>query len=131
MTAVSAETSAILTFGEHFGALEDPRVEWTKQHPPLSIVTIARCSGFRAEQADHANLLTCPRSHSNQQMLIETVHSMLTRVRQLKRQAHRVWRYLQARLAYTMAALNLLVSWHGLHPRPGGFCLLSIAQFSL
>ncbi len=114
MEAASAETSAILTLGEHFGALEDPRVERTKQHPPLSIVTIAHCSGFRAKQADHANLFICPLGHWNQRMLIETVLSMLARVRQLKRQAHRVWPYLQARLAHTMAAFNLLVTWRGL-----------------
>lgn len=33
-----------LTLAEHFGALEDPRVERTKLHPLLSIVTIAICA---------------------------------------------------------------------------------------
>ena len=88
-------------------------------------------AGFQGKQIEHANLLVCPRGHWNQRMLIETVLSMLTRVCQLKRQAHRVWRYFQARLAYTMAAFNLLASWQGLLPQPDGFVPLSIAQFSL
>ena len=33
-----------LTLAEHFSALEDPRVERTKLHPLLSIVTIAICA---------------------------------------------------------------------------------------
>ncbi len=44
MATASAKTSAILTLGEHFAALEDPRVERTKLHPLLSIVTIALCA---------------------------------------------------------------------------------------
>jgi predicted transposase YbfD/YdcC len=44
MATASAEASAILTLGEHFAALEDPRVERTKLHPLLSIVTIALCA---------------------------------------------------------------------------------------
>jgi hypothetical protein len=30
-----------------------------------------------------------------------------------------------------MAAFNLLVQWHGLHPDENGFIRLSIAEFSL
>jgi hypothetical protein len=37
---------------------------------------------------------------------------------------------LQARLAFTVAAFNLLVQWHGLIPE-NGFVLLSRAEFSL
>jgi predicted transposase YbfD/YdcC len=44
MEAASTEASAILTLGEHFASLEDPRVERTKLHPLLSIVTIALCA---------------------------------------------------------------------------------------
>ena len=50
--------------------------------------------------------------------------------------AHRVWVYFQARLAFTMAAFNLLAQWDG--PAPVGLQAdklgrvhLSIAQFSL
>jgi hypothetical protein len=44
---------------------------------------------------------------------------------------HRGWAYFQARLAFTMAAFNVLVQWHGLRPYASGFVPLSIAEFSL
>lgn len=44
MATASAESLVILTLGEHFASLEDPRVERTKLHPLLSIVTIALCA---------------------------------------------------------------------------------------
>ena len=44
---------------------------------------------------------------------------------------HRVWAYFQARLAFTMAAFNVLVQWHGFRPYTSGFVPLSIAVFSL
>src|SRR6266568_8812586 len=37
----------------------------------------------------------------------------------------------QARLAFTMAAFNVLVQWHGLQPNMYGFVPLSIAELSL
>ena len=48
-----------------------------------------------------------------------------------KKVMHRVWAYFQARLAFTMAAFNVLVQWHGLLPNASGFVPLSIAEFSL
>jgi len=39
-----AEASAVHSLSEHFASLEDPRVERTKLHPLLSIVTIALCA---------------------------------------------------------------------------------------
>jgi hypothetical protein len=39
--------------------------------------------------------------------------------------------YFHARLAFTMAAFNLLVPWHGFQPNASGFVPLSIAEFSL
>ena len=38
---------------------------------------------------------------------------------------------IEARLAFTMAAFNVLVQWHGLRPYASGFVPLSIAEFSL
>ena len=49
----------------------------------------------------------------------------------LKKVMHRGWAYFQARLAFTMAAFNVLVQWHGLLPNASGFVPLSIAEFSL
>ena len=39
--------------------------------------------------------------------------------------------YFQARLAFTMAAFNVLVQWHGFQPNASGFVPLSMAEFSL
>jgi hypothetical protein len=44
---------------------------------------------------------------------------------------HRVWAYFQARLAFTMAAFNVLVQWHGFQPHASGFVSLSMVAFSL
>ena len=49
----------------------------------------------------------------------------------LKKVMHRGWAYFQARLAFTMAAFNVLVQWHGSRPTTSGFVPLSIAAFSL
>jgi hypothetical protein len=38
------ETTPLLALSEHFTELEDPRVERTKVHPLLSIVTITICA---------------------------------------------------------------------------------------
>jgi len=64
-------------------------------------------------------------------MLVETVRSMLTLVMHLKKVMHRVWAYFHARLAFTMAAFNVLVQWHGLQPSTSGFVPLSMAEFGL
>jgi len=44
---------------------------------------------------------------------------------------HRGWASFQARLAFTMAAFNVLVQWYGLVPNASGFVPLSIANFGL
>ena len=66
-----------------------------------------------------------------ERMVVETVLSMLTVVAHLKKVGHRVWRYVPARLAYTVAAFNVLAQWHGMKPDADGQCHLSIAEFSL
>ena len=63
--------------------------------------------------------------------LVETVLSMLTVVCHFKKVMHRVWEYFHARLAFTMAAFNVLVQWHGFLPNASGFVPLSMAEFSL
>jgi hypothetical protein len=73
----------------------------------------------------------CERGEWDVRMVVETVLSMLTRVCRLQQVSHRAWSYFEARLAYTMALSNVLVSWHGLEPDEVGFVPLSIAEFSL
>src|SRR5881392_333070 len=88
---------------------------------------------FRGHRArwNHQNLKLCQRGEWEDRMLVETVLSMLTLVCHFKKGMHRGWAYFQARLAFTMAAFNALVQWHGFQPYASGFVPLSIAEFSL
>ncbi len=88
-------------------------------------------TAFHAAEGDPANLKLCQRGEWEDRMLVETVLSMLTLVCHLKKVMHRGWAYFQARLAFTMAAFNVLVQWHGLQPNAAGFVPLSIAEFSM
>jgi len=88
-------------------------------------------TGFHAAEGDPSNLKLCRRGEWNTRMLVETVLSMLTGVCHLKKAAHRMAAYFQARLAFTMATFNLLAQWDGLPANEDGFVPLSIAEFSL
>ena len=88
-------------------------------------------SGFHAKRDDPANLKVCRRGEWNVRMMVETVLSMLTLVCHFKKVMHRVWRYFEMRLGWTMAAFNILTQWHGLEPDEDGIVHLSIAEFSL
>ena len=88
-------------------------------------------TGFHAAEGDPSNLKLCQRGEWEERMLVETVLSMLTLVCHFQKVMHRVWEYFQARLAFTMAAFNVLVQWHGLRPNAAGFVPLSMAEFSL
>ncbi len=88
-------------------------------------------TGFHAAEGDPTNLTLCQRGEWEDRMLVETVLSMLTVVCHFKKVMHRVWEYFHARLAFTMAAFNVLVQWHGLLPNASGFVPLSMAEFSL
>ncbi len=88
-------------------------------------------TAFHAAEGDPANLKLCQRGEWQDRMLVETVLSMLTLVCHCKKVMHRVWAYFHARLAFTMAAFNMLVQWHGLLPNASGFVPLSMAEFGL
>jgi hypothetical protein len=88
-------------------------------------------TGFHGKAGDPPNMKVCPRGTWNVRMVVETVLSMLTVVCHFKKVGHRAWHDFQARLAFTMAAFNILVQWHGLQPDADGFVHLSIAEFSL
>ena len=80
-------------------------------------------TGFHAAEGDPTNLKLCQRGEWQDRLLVETVLSMLTLVCHLKKVMHRGWAYFQARLAFTMAAFNVLrpVAWFHIPPRLG-FC---------
>jgi hypothetical protein len=73
-------------------------------------------TAFHAAVGDPPNLKLCRRGEWEERILVETVLSMLTVVCHCKKVMHRVWAYFQARLAFTMAAFNVLVQWHGFQP---------------
>ena len=88
-------------------------------------------TGFHAAEGDPANLKLCQRGEWQDRLLVETVLSMLTVVCHFKRVMHRGWTSFHARLAFTMAAFNVLVQWHGFQPYASGFVPLSMAEFGL
>jgi hypothetical protein len=88
-------------------------------------------TAFHAAEGDPRNLTLCPRGAWEDRMLVETVLSLLTLVCHMTKVMHRGWAYVQARLAFTMAAFHVLVQWHGFQPNASGFVPLSIAEFSL
>jgi len=88
-------------------------------------------TAFHAAEGDPANLKLCQRGEWQDRLLVETVLSMLTGVCHFKRVMHRIWAYFHARLAFTMAAFNVLVQWHGFQPYASGFVPLSMAEFGL
>ena len=88
-------------------------------------------TAFHAAEGDPTNLKLCPRGAWEDRMLVETVLSMLTLVCHCTKVMHRVWTSFYTRLAFTMAAFNVLVQWYGLQPTASGFVPLSIAEFSV
>jgi tetratricopeptide (TPR) repeat protein len=76
------------------------------------------------------NLQVCPPGTWNTRMLVETVLSMLTTVFHSKTVGHRVWASCRARVAWTMAACNLLARW-GLAIDDEHMVRLSIAECGL
>ena len=87
--------------------------------------------GFFSKAGNPRNLKVCQRGTWNVRIIIETVLSMLTTICHFKHIGHRVWAYFQARLAFTLAAFNILAQWDGLNPDNQGYVYLSIAEFSL
>ena len=92
---------------------------------------VLRDPAVQAAEGEPTNLQLCQRGEWEERMLVETVLSMLTLVCHCNKVMHRVWAYLQVRLAFTIAAFNVLVQWHGFPPTASGFVPLSIAECSL
>jgi hypothetical protein len=108
----------------------DNTLQWLIQQVDGRMIVLSD-TGFHAAEGDPSNLTLCQRGAWEDRMLVETVLSMLTLVCHLKKVMPRGWAYFQARLAFTMAAFNVLVQWHGLRPTASGFVPLSIAALSL
>lgn len=87
-------------------------------------------TGFHAKTGDPVHRKGCQRGTWNGRMLVETIFSLLTTVFHGKKVRQGVWEYFHARVAWTMAAFNLLAQW-GLEVDDNNFIHLSIAEFSL
>jgi hypothetical protein len=90
---------------------------------------ILRETGLHAKPGDSTNLPVGPRGTWNTRRLGATVWSRLTTVFQSKPVGHRVWASLRTRVAWPMAACNLLARW-GLEIDNENRVRLSIAAFS-
>ena len=87
--------------------------------------------GFRCAQGIPDNLKLCEKGTWNERMFVETSFSLLTVVCHLKKIFHRLSAYIEARLAYTAAMFNVLLTlFHQLHPDAPPH-KMSIAEFSL
>jgi len=86
---------------------------------------------FHTAAGDPRNLQLCPRGEWQGRMLVETVLAMLTLVCHCTKVMPRGRAYVQARLACTMAAFNVLVQWHNFQPNASGFVPLSMVASSL
>jgi hypothetical protein len=87
-------------------------------------------TGFHAKTGDPANMKVCRRGTCNGRMVVETVFSLLTTVFHSKKVGHRLWAYFRARVAWSIAAFNILAQWT-LEVDDQGLVHLSIAEFSL
>ena len=83
-----------------------------------------------AAAADPAPLHRCHSGEWNDRMLVEMLLSMLIMVSYVKKVMPRGWAYFQARVAFTLAALNRLAQCHGRPADKDGFASLSMAEFS-
>ena len=114
--------------------LRDGNVHDAHFHPLIAqfvdIMIVLTDTGFHAKTGEPANMKVCQRGTWNGRMLVETIFSLLTTVFHGKKLRQRVWEYFQARVAWTMAAFNLLAQW-GLELDDSNFLHLSIAEFRL
>ena len=92
---------------------------------------VRRATGCHAAAGAAANLQRWQRGEGEERLLVETGLSRLTGGCHCQRVMPRVWAYVQARLACTMAAFPVLVPWHGGQPDASGFVPLSMAEYSL
>ena len=119
---VNWDWSTMNVYDKHFHPVVEPFIGQT---------IVLADFGFQDKQGVPENMKICKQGTWNERMCVETVFSMLTIVCDLKRIRHRVTEYLQARLSYVAAMLNILLDvFHKLHPEADPF-QMSIAEFSL
>jgi hypothetical protein len=108
----------------------DTTLQWRMRQVDGRMLVLSD-TACHAAAGEPANLQRCQRGAWQDRLLVETGLSMLTLVSHVKQAMHRVWASCHARLAFTLAAFNGLVPWHGFQPNAAGFVPLSIAELSL
>ena len=88
-------------------------------------------TNFNDKDGNASNMKVCPRGTWNGRMVVESVFSMLSNLCHYKKTTQRTWKYFLSKMAYTMAAFNILAQWNGLNPDENGFVPLSIAHVNL
>jgi hypothetical protein len=102
---------------------------WVRQGEDQTIVLSD--TAFHAAEGAPTTLTLCPRGEWEERILGETVLALRAVVCHFKKVMHRVWTYFCARLAFTMAAFNVLVQWHSFQLVASGFVPLSRAELRL
>jgi hypothetical protein len=92
---------------------------------------VLSATACQAAEGEPSTLTLCPRGAWQDRLRVETGRSMLTLVGHCKKVRQRGGADGQARLAFTMAAFNVLVQGHGFLPNASGFGPLSMAELSL
>src|SRR5437870_11358394 len=92
---------------------------------------VVRDTAFQAAAGAPSPRTLCQRGAWQDRRLVETVRSMLRLGSHRKKVMPRGWEDCYARLACTMAAVTVLVQWHGFCSNAPGFVPLSIAELSL
>jgi hypothetical protein len=108
----------------------DNTLQWLIRQCEERIMVLSDTACHAAE-GDPANLTLCQHGEWDERILVETVLSMLTFVCHFTKVMHRVWASCHARLAFTMAAFNVLVPWYDLRFNASGCVPLAIAELSL
>ena len=79
-------------------------------------LTILADTGFHKSDekgGDPANLVICGRGEENGRMLIETCFSLWESTLHMKKISERVEHYIDTRIAFAVAAYNLIINWTG------------------
>jgi hypothetical protein len=108
----------------------DNTLQWLRR-PCDEPMLVLSDTGCQAAAGDPSHLTLGPRGAWPDRLLVETGRSMLPRVRHVQQGRPRGWAYGHARWAFTRAACNVLVPWHGVQPMASGCVPLSMAQLSL
>ena len=108
----------------------DQTLPW-RMRPGAAPRMVLRDPACHAAEGEPTPLTLWQRGAWPDRLLVETGLAMLPVVCHGQRVRHRGWPYGHARLAFTMAALHVLVQGHGFQPSASGCVPLSLAEWSL